>query len=105
MPLTRRYFPSHPPGESASFVMDFSAIVPWGMVLVSGALAIFKNTNPPAVADADWVKGTVLINGRALACQLAGGVGGADYLLQWTATDNRANIWVRAGAVLCTATS
>ena len=105
MALTRRSHPPHPPGESCSFGMDFSAVIPLGMGIVSSSLAIFTNTVPPASADAQWTKGQSYQRGRAVFQILAGGLIGTDYLLQWTVTDNRGSAWVRTGLILCASTS
>jgi hypothetical protein len=103
--LTARYRPEHPPSETASFGMDFSEILPPGMILVSATLAIFTNTVAPLPADADWSKQPVYIRGRAVYAILAGGLAGSDYQLVWTATDNRGGIWNRTALVLCAPTS
>ena len=101
MALTARY-PSHPPAEVASFGMDFSPIVPAGMTLASGSLAIFKNSNPPVAGGADWnLTRQPYLRGRSVFQILSGGVVGTDYLLEWTVTDNRGGTWVRSAAVLC----
>lgn len=105
MPLTRRYRPEHPAGDKSAFAYDFSTVIPWGMVLVSGSVAVFKNTNPPVDASADWAVLPVQTSGRMLWAILTGGVTGIDYLLQWTGTDSRGNVWVRNAAVLCAPTS
>jgi hypothetical protein len=105
MALTRRYEPPHPPTEAAAFGMDFSGIVPEGIGLSAGSLKIFTNTAPPVAADADWTFGTTYIRGRSLFQNLLGGVNGKDYLMQWTATDTRNNVWVRTALILCSATS
>lgn len=105
MPLSRRYSPEHPPGESCAFGLDFSPIIPVGVGLSSGALAIFTNTAAPVDASADWTIGAVTVQGRALYAVLSGGVAGTDYKLLWTATDTMGNIWPRSCLVLCAETS
>jgi hypothetical protein len=105
MPLTRRYEPPHPGGETAAFGMDFSAVVPIGIALATGSLKLFTNTAPPVAADADWTPGQTYIRGRGLFQVMSGGVNGKDYLMQWTATDTRNNVWVRTALVLCAPTS
>jgi hypothetical protein len=105
MPLTRRHTPEHPAGSTESFGCDFSPVIPKGIAPVSAALAIFTNANPPAAADADWSKGRAYQRGRCVFQLLTGGKAGVDYLLQWTVTDSRANVWVRTGMVLCASTS
>ena len=106
MPLTRRYEPPHPSGEQSVFGMDFSAVVPAGVALASGTLRIFSNTQPPIAADADWtVEQPLYIRGRAMFQGLTGGIPGKDYMLQWSTTDSRNNIWYRTGLLLCAPTS
>jgi hypothetical protein len=84
---------------------DFSPIVPVGVGLSSGSLAIFTNTANPASADADFQKGPVSVQGRAIYCTLTGGVLGTDYQLAWTALDTEGNSWPRTGLMLCAFTS
>jgi hypothetical protein len=105
MPLTRRYNPPQPAGSSATFGMDFSQAVPAGIGLAAFTLKIFTNAQPPVAADADWTVATGYIRGRAAFENLSGGVSGKDYLLQWTVTDSRANVWIRTAALLCTSTA
>jgi hypothetical protein len=105
MPLSRRYTPEHPAGESCLFGLDFSYVVPVGVGISSGVLDIFTNTVPPNPADADWVKGTVSVQGRVLYATLSGGVSGTDYLLRWTATDTQGNVFPRTGMILVADTS
>ena len=105
MPLSRRFNPEHPPGESCSFGIDFSFIVPPGVGLSSGSLAIFTNTAAPVPADADWQKGAVNVRGRALYAMLSGGVAGTDYQLKFTAVDTAGNTWPRTALILCADTS
>lgn len=105
MPIARRYQPEHPAGESCSFGLDYSFIIPVGVGLVSGTLAIFTNTAVPTPADGDWTKGAVTVRGRALYAMLAGGVSGVDYRLLWTATDTAGNVWPRTTLVLVGDTS
>lgn len=105
MPLSRRYSPEHPPGESCSFGLDYSAIVPVGVGLSSGTLNILTNTATPADASGDWTIGAVKVQGRALYANLSGGVAGTDYQLKWTALDTAGNTWPRTTLVLCADTS
>ena len=105
MPLSRRYTPEHPAGETCPFGFDFSPIIPVGVGISAGALSIFTNTQPPVAADADWTKGNVTWLDRTLYATLGGGKDGIDYRLDWTATDTDGNIWVRSGLILCAATS
>ena len=103
MALTRRYEPPHQQGPLA-YGMDFSTVIPWGMTLASATLTIFKNTQPP-LAQADFTVSPMQLADRMAWCLLTGGVTGTDYLLQWSATDNRGNVWERSVALLCSATS
>jgi hypothetical protein len=105
MPLSRRYTPEHPAGESCLFGLDFSYVIPVGVGILSGQLDIFTNVVPPVVADTDWTKGTVSVQGRVLYATLSGGVSGTDYLLRWTATDTDGNVWPRTGMILVADTS
>lgn len=105
MPLSRRYSPEHPPGESCSFGLDYSAIVPVGVSLASGSLQILTNTANPTDASADWQIGAVSVQGRAIYATLSGGVAGTDYQLKWTAQDTAGNVWPRTTLVLCADTS
>ena len=105
MPLSRRFNPEHPPGEDCSFGIDFSFIVPPGVGLRSGSLAILTNTAAPADASADWTIGPVTVRGRALYAMLTGGVAGTDYQLKFTAVDTAGNTWPRTALILCADTS
>jgi hypothetical protein len=105
MPITRRYRPEHPPGESCSFGLDYSFIIPVGVGIEQGTLAIFTNTATPVAADGDWTKGAVSVRGRAIYAILGGGVPGTDYQLVWTAVDTAGNAWPRTTLVLCANTS
>lgn len=105
MPLSRRYTPEHPPGESCSFGLDFSFVIPPGVGLESGELKILTNSAAPVDATADWTIGPVMVRGRALYAMLAGGVLGSDYQLHWKAVDSLGNVWPRTALVLCAYTS
>jgi hypothetical protein len=105
MPLSRRYTPEKAAAESSIFGMDFSYLIPPGVGISSGALAIFTNTKPPVAADADWIKGTVSVHDRTLYATLGGGKTGTDYVLTWTATDTAGNVWPRSALCLCAPTS
>jgi hypothetical protein len=105
MPLTRRFQPEHPPGESCNFGLDYSFVIPPGVGIASGSLSIFTNTVAPAAADADWVKGAVTVRGRAIYANLSGGIEGKDYQLRWTAVDTEGNVFPRTTLVLCAQTS
>jgi hypothetical protein len=105
MPLSRRYTPEHPPGEQCNFGLDYSFVIPPGVGISSGALAIFSNAVPPVAADADWTVGAVTVRGRAVYALLKGGIEGTDYQLRWTATDTQGNVWPRTTLILCAQTS
>lgn len=105
MPLSRRYTPEKPPEETCSFGLDFSAVIPPGVGISTGSLAIFSNTAAPAPADGDFTVGEVMVRGRAIYAILSGGVSGKDYQLRWTATDSEGNVWPRTALVLCAETS
>ena len=104
MPLSRRYTPEFAPGESSIVGMDFSYVVPPGVGLVGGGLAIFTNVASPVVS-ADFSVGTVTVRGRTLYASLSGGTDGTDYQLRWTATDSDGNVWPRTALLLCAQTS
>lgn len=105
MPLSRRYTPEHSPGESCSFGLDYSFILPVGVGVETGTIQILTNTATPMDASADWTIGPVAVRGRAIYANLSGGVSGVDYQLKWTATDSAGNIWPRTVMVLCADTS
>lgn len=99
----QRYLPHHPPTEVCDFGLDFSFVVPYGVGLVSGSLAIFSNLAIPAPSS-DWTIGPVTTRGRSLYAQLSGGVSGGDYQLLWTAVDSAGNTWPRTALCLCSNT-
>lgn len=105
MPISRRYTPEHPPGESCNFGLDYSYILPVGVGIESGTISILTNTANPADASGDWAIGPVEVRGRAIYARLSGGVLGTDYQLHWTATDTQGNVWPRTALVLCSYTS
>jgi hypothetical protein len=105
MPLSRRYRPEHPPGESCSFGLDYSFIIPVGVGIEQGTLQIQTNEATPVDAAADWTIGAVSVRGRAIYAILAGGVPGVDYQLVWTAVDTQGNVWPRTTLCLCANTS
>lgn len=105
MPISRRYTPEHAPGETCSFGLDFSFVVPVGVGVESGTLAIFKNDAVQTPAESDWTISPVTVRGRAIYATLSGGVSGTDYQLKWTAVDSQGNAWPRTTLVLCADTS
>lgn len=104
MPVSRRYTPEHPPGESCLFGLDFAPLIPPGVGIKSGTLTVQTNTQPPA-PTADLQAGPIQVRDRTLYATLSGGKSGTDYLLTWTATDTEGNVWPRTAAVLCAPTS
>lgn len=105
MPITARYLPEKAPGETSSFGLDYSFVVPVGVGIESGTLKIFTNTATPAAADADFQVGPVSVRGRAIYATIGGGVSGKDYQFRWTAVDSAGNTWSRTALVLCADTS
>jgi hypothetical protein len=105
--LTARFFPAHPPGESCVFGIGFDTVVPAGVGLAWGTLAITTNAVPPVDASADWTvaEAGVVVRGRGIYARLTGGVAGTDYQLTFTAYDNEGNLWPRTGLCLCSQTS
>lgn len=105
MALSRRYAPEHPPGEACNFGLDYSYVIPPGVGISSGSIAIFSNTAPALASDSEWTVGPVSVVGRAVYAHLAGGVEGKDYQLRWTAVDTDGNPWPRTTLLLCAQTS
>ena len=104
MPMSRRYSPEHPPGESCNIGLDYSPLIPPGVGVVGGSLAIFTNVAVP-LPSADFSIGPVTINGRTVYARISGGVEGTDYQLRWSATDTQGNVWPRTCLLLCAQTS
>lgn len=104
MSLSRRYLPSHAPGEDCVYGMDFSYVIPVGVGVQLAQLAIFTNTIPPVVST-DLVVGPVTSKGRTVYSRVSGGVEGTDYQLRWNVVDTAGNIWPRTALVLCAQTS
>ena len=104
MTLSRRYTPSFAEGESSVVGYDLSFLVPPGVGIAAGSLAVWTNTVAP-VESSDFTIGTVGWRGRTLYARLSGGVDGTDYQLRWTATDTNGNVWPRTGLMLCADTS
>jgi hypothetical protein len=104
MPLSRRYTPEFCPGESSVIGLDLSTVIPPGVGISTGTLAIFTNVATP-VASTDFTIGEVTIRGRTLYASISGGVDGKDYQLRWKATDTEGNVWPRTALLLCAQTS
>ena len=100
MAISDRYDPPHPPGESSTYALDYSAILPPGVGLTSGSLTIVINTNPVEPQTA-WTQGAVTAIGRRLYCALSGGTEGTDYQFRWSGVDSLGNTWPRTCYVLC----
>lgn len=105
MPLSRRYTPEFAPGENSLVGMDFSYVIPPGVGIASGTLAIYTNTAMPVQAAKDFAVGPVTVRGRSLYASLSGGVDGTDYQLRWSATDTNGNVWPRTALLLCAQTA
>jgi len=104
--LQNRYLPSHPAGSTATFALDFSNILPPGVGIQSGALAIQKNTVPPsAIAPGEWTLTNITVEGRRIYATLFGGLAGTDYRLNWGAVDTVGGNWLRTVLLLCAQTS
>jgi hypothetical protein len=113
MPMSRRYTPEKPPGEICLFGMDYSFVLPPGVGISSGTVAIETNTVPPQYA-LDWtIAGApsasaavpAQVDGRALYAMLGGGTVGKDYLIHWVAYDTLGQVWPRTALVLVAQTS
>ena len=104
MPLSRRYTPEFCPGEQSIVGMSFEFVIPPGVGISDGALAVFTNVANPA-ASSDFTVGEVTVRGRVLYASLSGGHDGTDYQLRWTATDTSGNVWPRTALLLCAQTS
>jgi hypothetical protein len=105
LPLSRRYSPEFPPGESSMVGLDYSFVLPVGVGIASGALAIFTNTASPQPVPDDFDVSAVQVRGRAIYATLSGGVLGTDYQLHWSAIDTEGNVWPRTALLLCAYTS
>lgn len=105
MALTARYAPSWPPDEVAYVGMDFSDVLPPGLVqITAGTLSIVLNTNP-VQPTSDFTQQGIIIQGRQVWCRISGGFEGQDYQFRWTVTDNRGHTWERAALMLCAQSS
>jgi hypothetical protein len=105
MALSRRYSPEFAPGEASIVGMDFSYVIPVGVGISAGTLAIYTNVAVPKPAVADFTLGPVTVRGRALYAAISGGIDGVDYQLRWSATDSQGNVWPRTALMLCAQTS
>lgn len=105
MPLSRRYSPEHPPGESCRFGIDYSAVIPRGIVIEQAYLRIFTNVFEPAEVTSDWLISDMRIDDRIAHAFLTGGVEGTDYQFRWLIVDSAGNTLPRTVLVLCAQTS
>jgi len=94
--------------------MDFSQVIPPGVGIASASLAILTNNSALADASADWSGPSdphdpgffdASIEGRAVYCQMTGGVAGKDYRFVWTVVDTDGNEMARTALLLCSPTS
>lgn len=108
MPITRRYIPEHPPGDAAVYGMSFDQVVPPGLPISQGTLAVFTNVASP-MPSTDFSIGSIGVQGRTLYASLVGGVSGTDYQLRWTVNgfnpDGTPFIYTRTALILCAETS
>jgi hypothetical protein len=114
MPLSRRYSPEWAPGEKSSIGMDFCYVIPPGVGISSGSLAIFTNAANSVDASGDFTGPNDPVHptffdasvlDRVIYLTLTGGVSGKDYRFTWTALDTDGNEWPRTALLLCAPTS
>jgi hypothetical protein len=109
--LSRRYTPSHAPGDQMIYAMDFSLVIPRGTGLTAASVQVWRNTVAPVLASSttagteDWTTGAVSWWDRIAYAELSGGVDGSDYQVRWSATDTNGNLWTRTALVLCSESS
>lgn len=103
MPLTKRYMPEHPAGDSTTFGFSFDGLFPKG-VGITAELAVYTNMASPEKSD-DFAIGPVGVQGRTVYATLGGGVSGQDYQLRWTATGTDKTVVTRTALILCAQTS
>jgi len=104
MSVNNRYQPSHPQGASALYALDYANILPPGVGITSGGIAVTLNTVPPTPTSELEVT-PAGVTGRRVFAQISGGVAGHDYRIVWVANDSLGNIWPRTCLLLCAATS
>ena len=105
MPLTRRYQPTHPEGDTVLIGIDFATVLAPGAALRDPDLAFWINWPGDVVpADADWeidpLVGVQVAGRRRLLTRISGGVSGIDYQLRWSASDTLGNFWTRTALLL-----
>lgn len=99
-----RYQPAKPPGEVATILLDYAAVLPAGRGLSGCTVTGYLNQNPP-VPTSDLIFGTPLVRGRLAWCSVSGGVAGTDYQVAFSAADTAGNTWPRRVLWLCADTS
>lgn len=104
MAIARRYRPNWPPAESSIIGMDFSPLLPPGIILTQVTLTILLNQSP-TLPSSDFTQGVISTDGRRAWCLLAGGNAGIDYQCRWQVTDSLGQGWIRTALLLCAATS
>lgn len=107
MSVTRRYTPEWGPDENSVIGMDFSFVIPPGVGITEGLIAVYYNTANPTIVPPTELgsQSGVSVQGRTIYCTLHGGIAGTDYQLRWTAIDTDGNIWPRTALLLCSLTS
>lgn len=105
MPLSRRYTPEHPPGESCRFGLNYDFLIPPGVGIASGSVEVWTNTPGDVQPSADWSVSPVSWEGRTIFATLSGGIEGTDYQIRWNVTDTTGNTWPRTALVLCAQTA
>lgn len=104
MSVSRRYQPSHPRAQTATYGIDVAPMLPAGMGIITVLCDIRLNTTPPQ-ADGSMEVSNTGSRGRMAWATIAGGTSGQDYLITWTLTDNAQNTWIISTLLLCAATS
>jgi hypothetical protein len=104
MALPNRYDPSHVPGETTRYCLDYSNIIPMGVGIIAAGLSIVTNTNP-VQAQEDWnlitadtsVPGSIWGNGGTPGFPGVPGIPGTAAILWETALWD-AGAWDTAGS-------
>lgn len=109
MAVTRRYQPSHPKGQTATYGMDLSPMLPPGTLVRLVSVSIQTNTAPPGTDANVMVTGSGVL-GRRVWVTIEGGTQGQDYLITWfiggdVAAGEFNNNWIISALLLCAATS
>ena len=104
MAISQRYTPNHAPGDSASYGIDMSMVLPYGVAIAQVGVAFWTNATPPQPGSGITGTGGGT-NGKQAWLTVNGGTAGVDYQLRWSVTDSLGNIWTRTGLLLCAQTS